>query len=64
MKKYIAVTLPGIEDVLIKEIKEILNVPAKKLILGRVEFKTDNIEKLVYLSRTLIKIYEFAALPL
>jgi len=57
--KYIAVTLPGIEDVLIKEIKEILNSTAKKIKKGRVMFETKDIDKLVYMSRSMIKVYEF-----
>ncbi|MFH1455783.1 MAG: THUMP domain-containing protein [archaeon] len=57
--KYIAVTLPGIEDVLIKEIKEILGSNAKKIKKGRVMFETKDIDKFVYMSRSMIKVYEF-----
>ena len=56
--KYIGICIKGLEDVAIKEIKEILKVEAKKILDGRLEFEAKDVKKLIEKSQSLIKVYE------
>ena len=56
--KYIAICIKGLEDISIKEINEILNVDAKKIIEGRLEFESDDVKKLIKKSQSVVKVYE------
>jgi 23S rRNA G2445 N2-methylase RlmL len=56
--KYIGICIKGLEDVAIKEIKEILKVEAKKILNGRLEFEAKDVKKLIEKSQSLVKIYE------
>jgi len=57
--KYIAITIKGLEDIAIKEIKEIIKAEAKVMVPGRLQFETTNIKKLIEKTQSLGKIYEF-----
>lgn len=57
--KGLAITLRGIEDIAINEIKEILKIKAEKITDGRIVFdikKEGELAKLIYLSRSIIKV--------
>ncbi len=56
--KYIGVVIRGLEDVAIKEIKEILKVEAKEVFPGRLEFEVKNVKKLIEKSQSVVKVYE------
>jgi len=56
--KYIAIVIKGLEDIAIKEIKEILGVPAKKVYEGRLEFTTKDVDKLIKKTQSIVKVYE------
>lgn len=55
--KYVAQTVTGIEDIAIGEIKETINAKAKKVIDGRLLFSTTKINKLVYVTGSISRIY-------
>ncbi|MFH1972569.1 MAG: THUMP domain-containing protein [archaeon] len=56
--KYVAITIKGLEDIAIKEVKEIIKAEAKKIVIGRIQFETKDIKKLIENTRSIIKIYE------
>ena len=56
--KYIAIAIKGLEDIAIKEIKEIIKAEAKLITPGRLQFETKNIDKLIKKSQSIVKIYE------
>ncbi len=53
-----AICIKGLEDIAIKEIKEILKVDAKKIIDGRLAFEAKEVKKLIERSQSLVKVYE------
>ncbi len=58
--KYIAICIPNTEKIVITEIKELLKVKAKKVLLGRIEFSTDKIDSLKNI-QSVNTIYELIA---
>ncbi len=58
VRKYVAVTVNGIEDVASIEIKEILNSQAKKVVDGRLLFTAETVDELIYSARSIDRIYE------
>ena len=56
--RYVASTIPRIEDIAIKEIKEILKVNSKKLLPGKILFETKVIEDLIKKTRSINLIYQ------
>lgn len=58
MEEYIAQTVEGIEDIAAKEIKEITGGKAEKVIEGRLKFNGNNLKKLIYVTRSIDKIYK------
>jgi len=57
-QEYIALTINGLEDISINEIKEILKVPVKKVVLERILFKTKDIQKLISKTHSLNTVYQ------
>ena len=56
--KAISTTIQGLEEVTIKEIKEILKVKAKVLTLTKVEFATEETDKFNNLTRSSLNTYQ------
>ena len=57
--KYIAICPQGLEDITQKELKELLKVSSKIIMPGRVLFETEQVQKLIVKTRSIIKIYTF-----
>jgi len=57
--KYIAICARGLEDITIIEIKELLNVNSKKILPGRIQFETKDINLFIDKTQSAIKVYEF-----
>ena len=55
--KYIALCPKGLEDITQKEIKEILDVPSRVVLPGRVLFSTSVLAKLLKKTQSIMKIY-------
>lgn len=56
---YIAICPRGLEDITQKEIKEVLDVPSKVALPGRVLFSTSSLAKLLKKTQSIMKIYSF-----
>ncbi len=61
VKKYVAAAYPGIEDIVIKDIKKITGDKARKIARGRVAFECKNIEKLLSEIKSIDYSYLFIA---